>query len=360
MKAKILISIMTSLLFSLLVGPLLASPIGVDPLAASGTLFALSFIPKPAGIMAMALDVEIWKPWIVDELFTNNDFLNAARNADEHVLQGKVVHIPNAGTASDVERNRSSLPASITKRTDLDVTYALDEFTSNPRRLEAADKILSYDKMNSAMGQDMRAIRDIVARWMIYHWATYSASTGDTAALNQIATTGAAVTNYLPGTTGTRKKFQLINLEEAQARLDDQDVPEEERYALISARALQQIVSQLSTGDYKDFSRVYDPVKGIVGQLFGFKFYKRSSVVRFNNLATKLAKAPDAANTTSDNDAVLCWQRDHVERAIGTTEIFEQLKAPTYYGDIYSLLIRAGGRRVAADGRGLVAIVQST
>lgn len=356
MKARFLISMMTALLFSMIAGPLLAAPLDVNPYAVSGVLFATSFIPKPAGIMAMALDVEIWKPWILEQLFANNDFLNAARNADEHVLQGKVVHIPNAGSASDVVRNRTTLPAIITKRADIDISYLLDEFTSNPRLIESADKILSYDKMNSTMGQDMKAIRELVAKWILYKWVTYSASTGDTADIHKINTTGAAATSYLTGASGTRKKFKLDNLNEAQAYFDDHDVPEADRYAMFSNRALQQMIDQLSTSDYKDFSRVYDPVRGIVGQLFGFKIYKRSSVVRFDG--SDDAKSPADANATTDDDVAICWHSDYVERAIGSTEIFEKQKDPTYFGDIYSLLVRAGGRRVAADGTGILVIQQ--
>lgn len=358
MKARFVFSMITALLFSLFSGTLLGNVIEVNPFAVSTVIFAASFIPKPAGIMSMALDVEMWKPWIVEQLFAGNDFLNAARNADEHVLQGKVVHIPNAGDASAVEKNRTSLPASITKRTDIDVSYLLDEYTSNPRLIVDADKILSYDKMSSAMGQDMRAIKDLIAKWMLYNWLVYSASRGDTAAVAQIETSGASTAAHLTGATGNRKKFKLDELKEAQARMDDNNMPENERYAIASSRMIDQLTDQLTVSDYRDFSKAFDIKKGVIGELFGFKIYKRSSVIRFNNAATKVPKEPGTANATTDNDAVICWQRDEVERAIGTVKIFENLNDPTYYGNIYSLLVRAGGRRVRADGTGMIAIVQ--
>lgn len=361
MKSKFILGLLSAILMIAFAAPAAALATGTAILPWAIGLGVTSMIPKTVpGALNMALDVEIWKPWIVEQLFAGNEFLNYARNADESVLQGKVVHIPNAGVASDVQRNRSVLPAKVTIRSDRDVVYALDEFTSDPRLIKNAEKILSYDKMSSAMGQDMRNVKDLVAKWMIFKWLTYSTSNGDTAVLNQIATTGAAASPYLPDQTSNRKKFALDNLKEAQSRMDENSVPDEGRCALFSARALDQLTSQLTTTDYKDFSRVYDPVKGIVGELFGFKIFKRATVARFDASNPKLVKEPGAANAATDNDVALCWHPDYVERAIGTVEIFEDLRNPLMYGDIYSLLINAGGRRVDSNGVGVVAIVQST
>jgi len=299
----------------------------------------------------MALDVEIWKSWILETLFKDNEFLNFARNADEHVLQGAVVHIPNSGAASAVTRNRTVLPATVTERTDVDVTYALDEFTSDPRLIKNADKILSYDKMSSTMGQDMGAIKQLVADWMIYHWAP-------TATAQIIRTTGGAVAAHLPSATGNRKYFVSADLRTAKKKLDKQNVPSHDRYALISADMYEQLLISMSDSTYKDFSRYEEADKGIVGMLYGFKLYMRSDTVIYTNASPPVKRLPTATAAATDNDCVLCWQKDYVERAIGTVNIFEQLNAPEYYGDIYSLLIRAGGRAIENNSIGIVAIVQ--
>lgn len=341
-----------SVLIIAFVGSAISMAASVPFAVGIGGVTLSSMIPKKEkGVLLMALDVEIWKPWIVEQLFANNDFLNLCQNADEHVLNGKVVHIPNAGSPSGVKKNRSSLPATVTRRKDIDVTYALNEFTSNPRLLEDADKILSYNKMNSAMGQDMRYIADLIAKDMLYNWRP--------AAAKIIDTSGANIATHLTGRTGNRKKFLLDNLQEAESVMDDDDIPAGDRYSIMSSRMHQQLVSQLSVGDYKDFSRAYDEQKGIIGELFGFKIIKRSYVLHYDNAAAALDPDPDVyAAAVTDNDAVLCWHIDTVERALGTTELFEKKKDPTYYGDIYSLLARSGGRRVRNDNKGVVAIVQ--
>ncbi len=341
----------SGLIFLMIITMTITTLTGWMPAVVGGGLYAASMLPKPQGSLFMALDVEIWKPWIVEQLFANNDFINYAQNADDFVLNGKVVHIPNAGAASGAKKNRLQLPATVTRRKDVDVTYSLDEYTTNPRLIENADKILSYDKMNSAMGQDMRYIKELVAEGLLYNWRPETA--------NIIDTTGASTATHLSGTTGNRKKFQLANLEEAMAVMDDWNIPSGDRYALMSSRMHQQFVSQLSTSDYKDFSKVYDPVKGIVGELFGFKIIKRSSVLRASS--AKAFRDPDPDVTTAavtDVDVVMCWHMDAVERALGTTTLFEKLGDPLYYGDIYSLLLRCGGRKVREDGKGVISINQ--
>lgn len=56
----------------------------------------------------MAIQKEIWEKSIVEGLFAPNSFLSKAFNADEYVEAGKIVHIPQAGAASKVEKNRTS------------------------------------------------------------------------------------------------------------------------------------------------------------------------------------------------------------------------------------------------------------
>lgn len=350
---RLIVSILTALFFSVITGNVIAEATQLPAELVTGGIFAASFIPKPAGIMVMALDVEIWKPWIVEQLFKNNEFLNYARNADEYVLQGKVVHIPQAGAASDIERNRSSLPASIHKRTDTDITYALDEFTSNPRLIEDAASILSYNKMDSAMGQDMRALKQLVAEWMMYHWRP--ATDADFI----VQTSGSSIAAHLAGVTGNRKALKLKDFYEAVARMDDNDIPMDGRYAMFSSRMLKQLKNELSATENRDFSKAYDPKTGVIGELENVKILQRSSVIRFAEDTVPEPKAPGAATATDDNDSVLLWQQDSVERAMGEIKLFEDQNSPQYYGDIYSLLIRAGGRKLREDNKGVVGIVQS-
>ena len=89
----------------------------------------------------MAIQKEIWEKSIVEGLFAPNSFLSKAFNADEYVEAGKIVHIPQAGAASKVEKNRTSLPATVKQRTDTDKTFELAAFTTDPVLIPDADMV---------------------------------------------------------------------------------------------------------------------------------------------------------------------------------------------------------------------------
>ena len=132
----------------------------------------------------------------------------------------------------------------------------------------------------------------------------------------------------------------------------------EGRVALISADMFSQLTDDMSATQYRDFSAAYDAKNGKLGRLFGFDIYMRSDVVTYDNSATPVKKAVGAASAADDNDAVLCWHINAVERALGEVKFFERIGDPQYYGDIYSLLVRMGSRLRRSDEKGVVAIVQ--
>jgi capsid protein len=300
----------------------------------------------------MAIQKEIWTQHIQQNLFKDSDFINYAFNADQYVLEGKVVHIPNSGAAPSVTRNRSSLPASVTQRTDIDITYAIDEFTSDPLLIPNAETIeLSYDKLTSVLDETESAIRSLVADWMLYNWRAESAS-------GIVRTTGANVTAHMPSATGTRKKLTLADIKSARLVLNKQSVPKEDRFLLIDSDMYDQLMDELNISTYRESSKDLDLPKGVIGKLFGFNIMERTTVLTANNAGTPVIQLPGAAGAATDNGVAFAWQRNTVERALGMINFFENLGDPTYYGDIYSALVRMGGRKRRNDQKGVVAIIQ--
>ena len=55
----------------------------------------------------------------------------------------------------------------------------------------------------------------------------------------------------------------------------------------------------------------------------------------------------------------LFWSDIAVSRALGDTKMFDDMGNPTYYGDIYSFLVRCGGRARRNDGKGVLGIIQN-
>lgn len=352
MKAiKFLLSLAASLLIVVIAGTAIGFGLQVDPKIPIAVLTVSSLVPlQMHGVLTMAVQKEIWVQHIIGNLFKNNEFLNFAFNADQYVLQGKVVHIPQANTAPAVKKNRDSLPATVVKRADTDITYALDEFTSDPILIPNADNYeLSYDKRESVLGESESAIRQSTADWMLRNWAP-------TNSISKVRTTGADVTATAPGATGQRKKLVSADFKTIQKKFNAWDIPMEERYALLSADMYDQLLDSFSETTYRDFSKVVDAAKGIVGELYGFKVMMRSSVLTYD--AALAPKDPDAETATTDFAGSLFWQKNSVERALGMVEFFEDLKNPQYYGDIYSMLIRMGGRIRRSDSKGIVVLLE--
>lgn len=299
----------------------------------------------------MAIQKEIWQGDIVEALYAANPHLMHCFNSDQYVLAGKVVHIPQAGASPGVKKNRTSLPAAVTKRTDTDITYALDEFTSDPVHIPNADTCeLSYDKRNSVTLDTKNALNETVGVTMLAAWAPTSA--------RFIRTSGEAVPAHLNGATGNRKKFVLKDLKAAQKQMNKDNVPTEGRYAILDADMYDQLTDQLTESQYRDFSRAYDEKTGVVGKLYGFNIMQRSYVLAYTGAGN--VKDPGTAGAATDNAAALCWHEASVERALGDVKFFEDLDNPQYYGDIYSALVRMGGRIRRADSKGVIAIVQDT
>jgi hypothetical protein len=352
MKAlRFLLSITTSLLMAVIIGSAIGFGLNIDSKIPIGALVVSSFVPfHQSGILAMAVQKEIWVNHIIGNLFKNNEFLNFAFNADQYVLQGKVVHIPQAAAAPSVSKNRESLPATVVKRADTDVTYALDEYTSDPILIPNADLYeLSYDKRESVLAESESAIRQNIADWMLRNWAPSVSG-------SKVRTTGADVTATAPSATGERKKLISADFKSMAKKFNNWDIPMEDRFAMLDGNLYDQLLDSFSETTYRDFSKVVDPTKGIVGELYGFKVLQRSLVLVYDSALA--AKDPDDESATTDFAAALFWQKNAVERALGMVDFFEKLKDPTFYGDIYSLLVRMGGRIRRSDSKGVVALIE--
>jgi hypothetical protein len=297
----------------------------------------------------MAVNKELWRPDIVGALFRSNRFLTRAFNADEYVVGGRIVHIPNAGAPSSVTKNRTSLPAAAVSRTDNDVFYSLDEFTSDPRLITDIDKKeMSFDKRQSIIQDDTGALLQLAGDNMIYRWIQNSPNTAGF----RIASTGATAAATAPGATGTRKILTEADLRAAATALTNQNVPEEGRVAIISANALNHLMSDNNL-KYA-FQNPVNLAEGSIARLFTFDIYVRSLVAREATDGT--IKTPEAANATTDNELAVFYHQNMVERAMGDVEIFDNPNRAEYYGDLISFLLRMGGRGRRNDNAGIAVV----
>lgn len=298
----------------------------------------------------MALQIQIWVKAIIEMLFADNSF--AARSIDHsEFVEGKTVHVPNAGDGPGVEKNRSTFPATVTQRQDVDLYYDIDEFTVDPVRISNAEEVeLSYSKRESVIGSSRRKLADKIYSDLIYKWIP--------AGVSVVKTVGGSVAAHLVDATGKRKAMTKAVVEQVQIMFDEWDIPEEGRFMLLDARMYNQLKNSLTDAETVHFLAGADPVKGVIGEYAGFRFYKRSKVAKAT--AAGVLKEWSAVNTATDCAAGLAWQEDCVSRALGDSVLYDDEKNPLYYGDVISFLQRAGGSCIRSDKKGVVLIMQDT
>lgn len=315
-----------------------------------------------------AIPVEIFATYIVEKLRKTNPHFAAATDESQNVLGGSVVHIPQAGTSPSVVKNRSSFPGTVVQRGDSHISYTLDVFTTDPTHVTwHEENENSYDKTDSVLNDHVATLADAAGDWMIWNWVHGLKMNSGTGAYeadvipssNIIATSGSAVdVNAEDGQTGQRKAFSYKELQLAQAMMNKAGVPKEDRYAMIESYQYQQFIDSLSANQMAAFQASADLANGVVGKFAGFNIMERSSVLAFTTAG--VLRTPGAALAATDNLASICWQKGSVGKAIGDTKPFQDNGNPAYYGDIFSALVKLGGRCRRQDWKGVLVIRQAS
>lgn len=332
---------------------ILSSFTGLSLIASAGTVTAVGFvIPMPQGTLSGVV-LETWANYIIERFFKDNQFLKNAYDDSQFVVSGRIVHIPQPGAKPAVVKNRNSFPGTAVRRTDTDVVYALDEYSTDPTHIPNIDAVhLSYNKQDSVLGDHMQVLDETVADDMLIKWATNGTVVKTTGG------SGAATVGPVSGQTGNRLGFHHSDLQKLMIRMNVDNVPKNDRNILIDDNMFDYFYSSLSDTQQRDFSRYMDAENGIIGKLHGFNIMTRSSVIAATNVDA--IKALGAALGATDNLACLAWQKNTVAFAIGDHKLFQDMNNPLYYGDIHSCLVMSGGRVRRDDGKGVYVLAQGT
>lgn len=298
----------------------------------------------------MALNKQVWLNSLVENFFPDNSF--ATKSIDDSTyVSNKTVHIPNAGAPSGVKINRSEKPASVNQRTDQDLTYDMDELTTNPIYIPNIDTVeLSYDKRNSVLWNDRMELQKHAHQNLLYRWFAESTMV-ETEGEGRAAHTSKEA-------TGKRKKMTKATVLALMTKFNQDDVPAENRYILLDSVMYADLLDDLTDKELTAFLNSANAQQGVLGRLYGFDIMQRSQVLR-TTTAKKLLKW-DAEAQAAELAAGLAWQQNCVSRALGDIKMFDSMDNPTYYGDIYSFLMRVGGSYRRYDKKGIACIVEAT
>lgn len=318
------------------------------------TLFAQKVLPIDQVKFYMAVQTEVWENFIAENLFKAYEWIRRAKDRTAFVINNKVVHIPQAGAPPTVRKNRDVYPIPLVKRNDLDVTYAIDEFSTDSVLIPDADKVeLSYDKIASVFGDHVGAINREAARDLLWRWYPSQAS-------NIKRTTGASTAAHLG--TGNRKKFTVADVATAKTEL----IKQTKREMNPGKRALilsEDMYNQLKSDTVLTDKDTVDSVGGVwkdgdLVKVHGFDIIRTDVTGVYDNTATPVLQDPGDVIAAADNDVALLVDFDFVHFAMGEIKFFESINDVHYQGDVYNALVRLGGRKERSDEVGVVAIVQ--
>lgn len=366
------IKFLFNIALALFIGTAAQTALGLNAYAVAGGILAAGAVmpylskelPKQAALMAIT--VEIWQNHIEEEIFKDNTFMRKSFNADEYVVGGKIVHIPQSGGSGNVVKNRTTVPATVRKRTDTDIVYVVDEFTTDPVLIPDADtKELSYDKRNSVLGEDRDKLVNVVAEEVLWNW-THSPAVGTYGASalpagNYLATTGAAVPASAPSATGYRAAATLVDLQRMRTKLKNKNRWfEGKMYCLITPQMEAEMfpADSMITATYMGQVTEKERREGIMYKAQGWNIMTRSSVLRYDISDAGLV-APGEVGAADHSEAALFWYDGAVELAFAGVEAFFKLRDPQFYGDVYSFLTRMGSRARRADYAGVEVLYQA-
>lgn len=313
----------------------------------------------------MALQHEIWIKDIQDNLYMNNEFMKKATDHSMWV-QYKTVHVPQAGAKPTVEQNRAVLPAAIGSRTDTELTYNLNQYTSDPILIQNIEELqVSYQKRSSVLFNIMSQLQFVVATQTLYAWATSGAT-------RQVLTTGSTSTLNLPHSTatGSRKMLTISDITKLKAILDADNVPQNGRILL-----LPQYMYNVDLLNISNINQAYGfgkPVlpDGVVAQLMGFDIMVRSEVLVYDNATPAVVKAinGDGSLTSAaatDQGAAIAFHPAYVAHALGSITPYYNSGSsgqglPEYYGSLFSSEVMHGATKLRTAQTGVVVLVQGT
>lgn len=307
----------------------------------------------------MALDREQWLADIQENLFKDNAIINRAVNHDGFVNY-KTVHVPQAGANPTITKNLGSFPATITQRTDSELTYSMDTYYVEPIHIEAGQEtaFLSYEKRMSVLNQNIATLEEALVNNALYKWAP-SGST------RIVRTSGSTVAGALaPSATGTRKAITLADILGAKAILDAENVPASGRILLIPSDIYNtQLLAIADVYQQQSYGQSALP-SGVVARIHGFDIMIRSTVCVYDNTATPVIKSVNdsgvpSSPATSDNLACLAYHPSFVAKAMGNTEVMINEGVAEYYGSIVSAFQLFGASKMRTAQTGVVAIVQA-
>jgi hypothetical protein len=352
--------LLAGLVLALFIGAAIGGATGLNPLAIGAAVFAAQLVracvnPAHEVGAGFAFDdplTTIFTRELQRLLFPNNAFYRQSVLIGTGAeVSGRYFNIPQEIETPGFVTNPTSFPLTVEEMSDDSETVEMDLHATKPTRLGDREALeVAFDRRASILGRHASVLELLCANTAINRWSAIDAVNA------VVRTSGAAVSASLPGQTGTRKvitKDDFINANQILDRTNMQG----QRYALVGATMYSDLLRISDFVDYQKTGNTSALLTGALGELFGIKFFKRSTAAIYTSAL--LPKAVGAALTATDQEGALLWIDGAVGRVEGAVQTYINAGRAEYLGDIMNAAVRFGCSLMRQDKAGIVGIIQS-
>lgn len=312
---KFLISLLCALIVSATGGAGIALATGFSVYATSGTLMAISLIPKPtsSSYLFAGVYVDVWTKAVKTELSTaeNATFLDGIEDFSQYVSnvgdEAQAIHMTYMGVEPDVLINNTTYPIPVQELGEEDIVISLDKFVTKVTPITDDELYaLSYDKIATVKTKHARAISKTKFKKAIHALAP----SGNTAAMPVLTTTGA-------DDGSGRKRIVWADLVALKAKLDALEIPEVGRRLVLC----NDHVNDLLLLDEKFKDQFFNSTTGKPYSKLGFEFHSYIANPYYNP-TTKAKLSFGAVPEATDRQASVFFSLERAAKAQGWTKMY--------------------------------------
>lgn len=305
-----ILGMIIAVLANCLMGGVLASMIGLDPVAGATIMNSVALIGgmAPGAVYLRAgVYTEIWTGELVKQLRgkLEGTWLDGIPDASS-IVENDVIHLVDVGVDPDVLINNTTYPIDLQTLDDADITISLDKFQTKVTPITDDELYaVSYDKMARVKEAHANSINDAKFKKAAHAMCPESNSTGSI-----LKTSGEAAEDG-------RLKMTLADLINMKREMDKLGVPADNRRLVLCPDN----VNDLLESD-QNFREQYNinRADGTLGKMYGFDIYEFGATpFYYDGVKRKVDTDPESV---SCHRCSFAFYVPRVFKATGSTKMY--------------------------------------
>lgn len=307
-----IVTLLFSLLFNAVAGAVLATTVGLSPLAGAIGMNVVSGVIGgilPAGTLREGVLTEIWTGELVKSLRAGLEgtWLDGVPDSSS-VVNNDVIHLVDVGVDPDVLINNKTYPITVQELEDGDISIGLDKFQTKITPITDDELYaLSYDKIARVKESHANAIND----------SKFTKAAHALCASENTATTPVLITTGERDEDTGRLKMSIKDVIKMKAALDKLKVPAINRRLVLCPDHVNDLLE--TDQNFKEQYNI-NRGEGKVGRMYGFDIYEYANTP----LYTTAGKKKDVGSTASAGEfqCSFAFYTPRVFKATGSTKMY--------------------------------------